>query len=51
MLWLRLQQYSGVGCQRGAKLFMGYRFPNLGIGSDVIWSLMLAQPLFFGAAV
>jgi len=43
-------QCSGVGCQRGVKLNMGYLLRNLGIRSDVISSPMLTQPLVFGAA-
>ena len=48
-------QVSGFRCQRGAKLIIGYLFWNLGIRpdiirSDVIRSLILAQPLAFGAA-
>ena len=40
-------QVSGVRCQRGAKLIIGYLFWNLGIGIDVIRLLILGQPLAF----
>jgi len=41
---------SGFRCQRGAKLIIGYCFWNLRVRIDVIMSLILAQPLAFGAA-
>ena len=43
-------QVSGFRCQWGAKLIIGYGFQNLGVKIDVIRSLILAQPLAFGAA-